>query len=361
MFRWLAAALVGFMLSIVPVLAADVRPDAEVQVNLGVEVSNESDLPLTIVGNVTRVDLLRQGDAAAIDARIGRDRRQIGAQYERPIVFSVFNKAMGRIDYLDELLNPATGRRERYTAIMPRVRWCGDAWQSLSYCAGGALRNVRYQLPAVAESLNDSLGSNSFSTTVPLLTGAVTYESLSGALHLPLGFVTAFDAEVTPTSGAGRYAKSTLRHTQFLGINELPIRLKLRVEGARLSSGKRETPLDQRFFGGGFDSVRGYAYKSISPFDSTGVLLGADTRIIGSAELMAQVVELGGIPLVASGFFDAGRWSNHSSDSARVTARSYGVALSLPFKQGLVRLSLAKPLNVGFEKQQFQIEVRANW
>lgn len=339
--------------------AADTRPDAEVQVNLGVEVSNDADLPLTIVGNAVRADLLVRGDEAAIDARVGKDRRQVGVQYERPVNYLVFNKVTGRLDYLDELLNPATSRRERYTAVAARVRGCG-AWHLLSFCAGGGVRNVRYQLAQVAD---DALDGNSYATTVPFLVGSLGYESLTGALHLPLGFASTFDIEATPFSGEGRYAKATVRHTHFLGLEAFPVRLKLRAEAARLSSGSRATPLDQRFFGGGFDSVRGYAYKAISPFEASGSLVGADARLIGSAELMAQVFELGEVPLVASGFYDAGRWSSFGATATArsVTARSYGLALSLPFKQGLVRLSVAKPLASGFEKQQFQIEVRASW
>jgi outer membrane protein assembly factor BamA len=359
--RWLFAASIAATVN-AACAAPTSLPDGEVTINVGVEVSNESDIPLTFVGSVNRTQLLVRDDLIAADARVGRDRTLVGLQYDRPVAWGAFNRATARIEYRDEVITASGAKRERYSALALLGNACYSG-KPLLYCAGLGVRRVSYgyALPLTASDFD--LSSTTVSTTTPVINGSVSYDRIDGDLHFPTGFVTALDAEIAPINKAGRYTKGTLRHTHFLGCGEFPIRLKLRGEVSRLSSGRFATPGEQRLFGGGFDGVRGYAGKGVSPFSRDGALLGADTKLLGSAELMMQAFELGGLPFVTSAFYDAARFTTKEQTAVfeRADVRSYGLALTVPFKQGLVRLAVARPLDARYEQQRFQIEVRANW
>jgi translocation and assembly module TamA len=54
--------------------------------------------------------------------------------------------------------------------------------------------------------------------------------------------------------------------------------------GSILSSDFEQVPLNMRFYAGGDQSVRGYDYKSLSPRDSTGQVIGASNLVSASAE-----------------------------------------------------------------------------
>ena len=54
--------------------------------------------------------------------------------------------------------------------------------------------------------------------------------------------------------------------------------------GSILSSDFEQVPLNMRFYAGGDQSVRGYDYKSLSPRDSSGVVVGASNLVSASTE-----------------------------------------------------------------------------
>ena len=80
-------------------------------------------------------------------------------------------------------------------------------------------------------------------------------------------------------------------------------RLIARAEvGALFTTGFRKLPPSLRFFAGGDQSVRGYAYQSLGPSDSLGTILGGDGLVTASVEFERRVHNNWGVAV----FFDTG-------------------------------------------------------
>ena len=156
-------------------------------------------------------------------------------------------------------------------------------------------------------------------------------------------------------------ARTALSDTDFIeGLIRLrgvyPLSRSLRLigrieEGAVLVSGFDHLPPSQRFFAGGDESVRGYAYKSLAPHDAAGNLIGGHYLTTGSVELDWDVYKNYGLAL----FGDAG-----GADDVPEVQLHYGAGIGfryrLPF--GAVAIDLAHPFDRGDEPVRLHLGVR---
>ena len=130
------------------------------------------------------------------------------------------------------------------------------------------------------------------------------------------------------------------------------VRLLGRVEeGAVLVAGFDHLPPSQRFFAGGDESVRGYAYHSLAPHDAQGNLIGGHYLTTGSIELNWDVYKSYGLAV----FGDAG-----GADDVPQVELHYGAGIGfryrLPF--GAVAIDLAHPFDRGDEPVRLHLGVR---
>lgn len=121
----------------------------------------------------------------------------------------------------------------------------------------------------------------------------------------------------------------------------LPLRLQLLSRGeygATFVKGLASLPLEQRFYAGGDDSVRGYGYREFGERDVAGRNLGGKFVATGSVELERRITG----PYGAAVFLDAGG----AADNA-LPEPSYGVGLGFRYRApfGFVRVDLAHPLS----------------
>lgn len=100
-----------------------------------------------------------------------------------------------------------------------------------------------------------------------------------------------------------------------------------------------ELPPSLRFYAGGDQSIRGYAYKSIGPRDPRGNILGGQYLLTCSAELEKQFTD----SWSAAIFFDSGDAPDNLTDLAMKNGAGVGVRWNAPF--GQIRLDLAKALS----------------
>ena len=99
-----------------------------------------------------------------------------------------------------------------------------------------------------------------------------------------------------------------------------------------------ELPASQRFFAGGDQSVRGYAYQSLGPRDSNGNVVGGKYLSVFSGEAEYRVWKNWG----AAAFMDAG---GADDDPGPVLNKSVGIGLRYRAPIGSLQLDLAHPLD----------------
>jgi translocation and assembly module TamA len=130
------------------------------------------------------------------------------------------------------------------------------------------------------------------------------------------------------------------------------VRLLARLsEGVIFVSGFDNLPPSQRFFAGGDDSVRGYAYNSLGPIDAYGNLVGGRYLTTASLETDWDVYKNYGLAL----FADAGGADNVPDVNVHYGA-GFGFRYRLPF--GAVAVDLAHPFDRGAELVRLHLGVR---
>ena len=96
-------------------------------------------------------------------------------------------------------------------------------------------------------------------------------------------------------------------------------------------------PASLRFFAGGDQSVRGYAYKSLGPRDADDDLVGGRYLATGSLEYEYPIVG----KWSAAAYVDTGNAFNSSSDPLK---HSVGAGIRWQSPDGPIRVDLAFPL-----------------
>jgi len=131
-----------------------------------------------------------------------------------------------------------------------------------------------------------------------------------------------------------------------------PFRLYGRFEqGATFVSGFDTLPPSQRFFAGGDDSVRGYAYRSLAPHGPSGELVGGRYLSTGAVELGYDLNRHYGLAL----FGDAGG----ADDTPAVRLHtSVGIGLRYHAPFGSIAVDLAHPLDPGATPVRLHLGVR---
>lgn len=128
------------------------------------------------------------------------------------------------------------------------------------------------------------------------------------------------------------------------GITALPGRFSIqaRAKGATsiLDDPFSDLPTSLRFFAGGDNSVRGYAYKSLGPRGSSGEVIGGKNLLQGGIELERALFDRWGISL----FYDAGNAFDSFADYQIYQGAGIGLHYHTPI--GAVNLSLARQLGV---------------
>ena len=116
-------------------------------------------------------------------------------------------------------------------------------------------------------------------------------------------------------------------------------RLLTRAEaGFTMIEGVRALPASVRFFAGGDNSVRGYAYKSLGPTDPFGNVVGGENLLVGSVEVEQGI----GDDWAAAVFVDSGNAYDEFNDFETATSVGAGVRWFSPL--GPIRVDVAFPL-----------------
>lgn len=146
------------------------------------------------------------------------------------------------------------------------------------------------------------------------------------------------------------FTRMHLKGRYMLGLGENG-RIDTRLEiGAAWVDDFSSYPTSLRFFAGGDNSVRGYAYESLGPVDDNGVVVGGKQMFTTSFEYDHRVVE----SWVIAGFVDAGNAYNDNLDKTYVGAGA-GFRWLAPF--GSLRVDIAYPVSEQPELGDLRIHI----
>ncbi len=148
---------------------------------------------------------------------------------------------------------------------------------------------------------------------------------------------------------------STTRLLQFIGevshILPLPWRLSFLTSAKAgftvFTDEFSDLPPSLRFFAGGDQSVRGYAYQSLGPRDAQGNVKGGKHLLIGCVELQRDILEDWAVSL----FYNAGNAFDTFSDLTLYQAAGAGIHYHTPV--GALNLYIARQIRV--EDPEFRI------
>lgn len=186
----------------------------------------------------------------------------------------------------------------------------------------------------------DTIGDETTWRNLVLPGAGLTYSRFDDQVYATRGYrLGGFVSGGTETFGSD---VSFLRgRLQGRGITRLweGARLLLRGEiGTAEVNDVDRLPLSQRFFAGGDDSVRGFAYQSLGPVNDEGDVVGGRNLAVGSVELEQLIVGNWG----AAVFMDAGNAMNDWDTALR---RSAGVGFRYRSPVGVFRVDVARAID----------------
>ena len=152
---------------------------------------------------------------------------------------------------------------------------------------------------------------------------------------------------------------SDVGFVQFLGSGDVLVPLpegfsvKLRGQaGATSMNGNfLDVPITFRFFTGGDNSVRGYAYQSLGPKDAQGDVVGGKHLLVGSIELERAIGASWGV----AAFYDAGNAFDDLDTLEFAQGAGLGIRYYTPV--GPIRLDIARQVGVSDPEYRFHFTV----
>lgn len=129
-------------------------------------------------------------------------------------------------------------------------------------------------------------------------------------------------------------------------------RLIVRMEvGSTFTNDFHRLPRSRRYFAGGAESVRGYAYQSLGPHGTDGIILGGQDLEIGSVEVDQW---LRNQPLGVAAFYDTG---NALARFGGTLEQGAGLGVRWRSPVGLLRADFAMPLAGGRHRPVFHFQM----
>lgn len=271
------------------------------------------------------LNLFRLAHELKGDFMVAERRQLLGGSYNIPF-YKIADSYLALRSGFDRE-NPASYDRRTLTAEGEVVRGLGDGYQLAMYLR---LLQEDYRVAGDNESSRLVLPGIRFSL-----------DQLKGRANDRKGV--RFDLEVR---GASQTLGSQTSLIQFLGTSRAswPLAKRWTLLG-RLQGGTtqktdplQDVPVSLRFFAGGDQSVRGYAYQALGPKDGEGRVEGGIHQMVGSLEIERSFGHHWGTAL----FYDAGNAFNKLSEFEIASGAGVGVRYYTPV--GPIRVDLARTL-----------------
>ncbi|WPP01514.1 autotransporter assembly complex family protein [Pseudomonas sp. HR96] len=315
--------------------AATAQKVIPVQVNLttrkprtmGLGVGYSTDVGPRLKANWTRHWVNSAGDSYGAEAEVSSPRQNIGLWYDTPLDPPLTDKLRWAGGYqYEEIAN---------TDALSKLLTVGPEWHSK--LPSGWERVISLKAQREEYRLGDDSGLST------LLMPGISYGYLKSDNKVDPhnGYRLQFDAQVAKQ---GLLSDTNLVHGNVLlkGLTTVADNHRLlgRLQlGGSVTNGYKSIPPSLRFFAGGDQSVRGYAYQSLSPENSDGDRIGGRYMVAGSVEYQYSIAEKWRIAT----FVDQGNSFNNLELPSLKTGVGVGIRWVSPV--GPIRVDLAHPLD----------------
>ena len=210
-----------------------------------------------------------------------------------------------------------------------------------------ALQRTRDLYPELVNTAN----STTSSVTTSISRNATDYK-----VDPSSGMTNSLSVEYAGLGGTNKFVRSIAKTAQFFPVGFGSVFMMQGTLGYIQETGAK-LPLDEKFYLGGINTLRGYGSRTVSPFKSTeqndpvtGVItgtqrvyLGGDSEAVFNAEYTLPLIKEAGLKGVL--FFDAGNSVDGIGNVLSTLQTSYGFGIRWFSPIGPLRLEYGIPLN----------------
>jgi outer membrane protein insertion porin family len=206
------------------------------------------------------------------------------------------------------------------------------------------------------------------SSTTSSISASLTRNSTDYRMDPSTGMITSISAEFAGLGGTNRFVRYLGETTHFTPLFWNAVFTLKGVLGYVQELGK-EIPIDEKFYLGGINTLRGYSSRTVSPYKivtNTGnvngiastvrAYTGGDTEAIFSAEITVPLIKEAGLKGLL--FYDAGNSYDGADKLFTRIQASYGFGIRWFSPIGPLRLEYGIPLNprVGIDDKGGKLE-----
>ena len=196
-------------------------------------------------------------------------------------------------------------------------------------------------------------------STTSSVTASLTRNTTDYRLDPTTGMINGLSVEFAGLGGTNRFLRYVGNTTMFFPFKWGTV-FSLRGEIGHIQGiGGRELPIDEKFYLGGINTIRGYGGRTVSPFISSTVVsrdrnsnstfdvnrtyIGGDSEAFFNAEYTFSLIKEAQLKGVA--FFDVGNSSDGFSNVFNRLQASYGLGIRWFSPIGPLRLEYGIPIN----------------
>ncbi len=293
-----------------------------------------------MMGSVSQGNLFGRGQKLQLSAEFGDRRKTYNLGFTEPRLFDTEISAGFDVFNLDKVYSDFSKRSNGGDVRIGFPLKFEDTRAYLTY------RYEESEIYDISSTAGSYITSQAGTNVVSSMTGSIVRDTRDNYMAPMSGSNNSVSAELAGSflGGTRSFAKYIGNSSWFLPVTaETSIMLHGTIGFAEGTEGK-DLPIDERFFVGGINTVRGFDPRSLGPKDETGIVIGGNKNLIFNIEYLFPLVKEAGLRGVL--FFDAGNafGDNEPYDIEKLrTAAGYGVRWYSPI--GPLRLEWGYNLN----------------
>jgi outer membrane protein insertion porin family len=267
------------------------------------------------------------GEHFRVELVPGTELQRYTISYSQPYLFDIENRAVGMTVsgvYYDRIYDQWTEGREG-----GRISFGYQLTHDLTASIAFRGYNVNISNPVVPTplALEQVLGNNAlYGFGVSLAHNTRDNDFLATQGHL-------FEVSFEEVTGSYTYPHVEAEWSQYFRLYERADHTGCRVLSlsARVGFTGDDTPIYERYYAGGYSSLRGFEFRGVSPIDpATGVAVGGDFQLLTTAQYLFPITQddmLRGVVFVDAGTVEptVSQWT----DRVRV-APGFGLRIAIP-------------------------------